>query len=252
MFNVILYLLLALLAITCAVAPSVYIKRKFGGNLKRIRDGAVVQIIFASILNAVLYTVLAIGMGLYEKIEQNELISILVNTVLLCACVFIGHLIWLNGIVKKQGETGEALLYGAGYSAAFVFFGYVLSSIANAVISVMVAVDENAPISNVFEANITQVSNTDSYTVFLEILQMLIAVVLEGAIAVTAYKVLLGDAKKYWFAAAVVLHFVGNAVITYHEIERTYIILIYLAVAITAAGLAYSLIFPAKKKTEAE
>ncbi len=250
MINVILFVLLAVLAGVCAVAPTVYIKRKLGGNMKRVRDGVAVYVIFASLLNAVVYTVFAVGMEMLSVIEKTEWSSALINAALLSVCAFIGHIIWLKCIVKEQGETGDSLLYGAGYCAAYMVLSYVLSSVANAVISIMVAIDENAPISNVFISNITQVANTDAYTLFLEILQMLLTVIFEGAVCVILYRVLLCGNKKRWLAAAFFLHFSGNAVIRYHEIDRGYIILIYLLVAVIAAGAAYALLFPTKKKTE--
>ncbi len=252
MLNVILFVLFAVLAGVCAVAPTVYIKRKFGGNIKRVRDGVAVYVIFASLLNAVIYTVFAVGLEMATTIEKTEWSSALINAVLLSVCAFVGHLIWLRGIVKNEGEIGDSLLYGAGYSAAYMVLSYVLSSVTNAVISIMVAINEKAPISNVFLSNIAQVANTNAYTLFLEILQMLFTVVFEGSVCIVVYRVLLCKDKGRWLAAALLLHIVGNGVIRYHGIHRSYIILIYLAIAITASGLAYGLLFPTKKKTADE
>lgn len=250
MFNVILYVLFAVLACVCAVAPTIYMRRKFGGSVKNVRHGVAVYVIFASVLSAVIYTVLAVGFELVNTIEKNELSSVIINSALISVCAFAGHLIWLKGIVRKEGENGDALLYGTGYCAAYMVLSYVLSSLANAIISIMVLIDENAPISNVFLSNVTQVANTNTYTIFLEILQMLLTVAFEGAVCVIVYRVLLCKAKKRWLAAAFFLHFLGNAVIRYHDIDRAYIILIYLVIAVIASGAAYALLFPTKKKTE--
>ncbi len=250
MFNVILYVLFAVLACVCAVAPTIYLKRKFGGSVKNVRHGVAVYVIFASVLSAVIYTVFAVGFELVNIIEKNEWTSVIINSALISVCAFAGHFIWLKGIVKKEGEKGDALLYGAGYTAAYMVLSYLLSSVANAIISIMVYIDENAPISNVFTSNITQVANADTYTLFLEILQMLLTIVFEGAVCVIVYRVLLCKDKKRWLAAAFLLHFLGNGVIRCHGIDRGYIMLIHLAIAIIASGAAYALLFPAKKKTQ--
>lgn len=250
--KIVLFVLLAVLAGFTAIAPIIYIKRKFGGNLKRVRDGVAVYVIFASLLNAVIYTVAAVGFELEATIEKNYWSSAIISALLLTFCSCTGSVIWLKGVIKEKGEISDALLYGAGYSSAYMVLSYVFSSIANAVISIMVAINKNASISDIFESNIAQVANTDAYTLFLEILQMLLTFVFEGAICVVFYRVILCKDKKRWLAAAVLLHFLANGVIRFHGIERSFIILIFLALTVTASGLAYSLIFPTKKKENNE
>ena len=47
MIKVVLYVLYALLGVFATVAPIIYIKRKFGGSLKRVRDGIIVRLLVA-------------------------------------------------------------------------------------------------------------------------------------------------------------------------------------------------------------
>ncbi len=247
MIKVVLYVLYALLGVFATVAPIIYIKRKFGGSLKRVRDGIAVYLIFSSVLNAVLYTVLAVGFSLSEKIEKTALSSAVINAAILTLSATLGRIIWLKIIAKQEDSNGDALLFGAGYSSAYMVLSYVVTAIANSVISVITYVNENAEISTIFTSNINQVQNTNLYNLFLEIAQMLLIFVFEAAISVVFYCVILRGKDKKWLFAGILLHFLGSAVIRYSDISYSVIVLIFFALTVISAGLAHWLLLEKKE-----
>ncbi len=247
MIKVVLYVLYALLGVLTAVAPIVYIKRKFGGSLKRVRDGVAVYFIFSAVINAVLYTVLSVGLKLSDKMEGSAIAFAVTSGLILTLCATLGRVIWLKAVVKEKGEDGDALLFGAGYSSAYMVLSYMVTAITNAVISVMYYLNENAEISTVFTSNINQIQNTDLYTLFLEIIQMLLIFVFETAISVVFYCVMLRKNNKKWLFAGILLHLLGSAVIRYNEISYSVIVIIFFVITVVSSGLAHWLLSEDKK-----
>lgn len=245
MFKIIMYVISAVICIVLAVAPIVYIKRKFGGSLKRVKDGVAACLIFSSLLNAVLYTVIAVGLSLEEKIDANGFTYAVTNAAVLTLCASVGRIIFVKAVIKKDNGTGDALLFGAGYSSCLVVVSYALSAVANAVISIMLYVNENSQIISVFNSNVMEISNTNLYTVFMGIVQMLLLFVFEGAISVVFYKALLSEYNKKWIFAAILVHLIGNAAIRYDGFSYTVAMVALLVITIIAVGIAYSL-FPQK------
>ena len=99
MIKVILYVIYALLGVFTAVVPIVYIKRKYGGSLKRAKDGIAVFLLFTSILNAVSYAVLTVGVNLSDKIEGTALSSAVIGSLLVTFCATFGRVIWIKFII---------------------------------------------------------------------------------------------------------------------------------------------------------
>lgn len=248
MTKIILYILYAVLSVFAAVFPIIYLKRKFGGSLKRVRDGAAVFFIFSAVLNAVIYTVIAIGFSMAQKIDSSNLNYALVNAFILTVCSCIGRFIWIKGVIREEGKTGDVLLFSAGYSSALMIVSYTISAVANAIIGVIYYVNENPQISTVFSSNIAEIENTNLYLLFISTIQMLSIFVFEMAISVVFYKVLLSGEGKIWLFAAIIIHFIGNTVLRHSGISAGTSMLIFLAVTIVASGIAYSLIFEKDKK----
>jgi len=240
LFNIILYILYGVLSVFVAVAPIVCIKRKFGGNLKRVRDGVAVYVLFSAILNSVLYTVLSVSLKLQDKIEQSNLSFAVVNALVLTLCALLGRTLWLKAVIKEK-QKGDDLLFGAGYASSYIFFGYLITAVANLVICIIYLVNSSATVSQVFASNVEQIQGMGTYTLFLEILQMLIAYVFEAAICVAFYRVLVCGGDKKWLFAATLIHFLGNGVIMFNGLNKSITVLIFFAVTVVAYGIAHFL-----------
>ena len=248
MSKIIMYVLYAVLSVLAAVFPIIYIKRKFGGSLKRIRDGAAVFFNFSAILNAVIYTVIAVGFSIAEKIDSSNLNYALVNAFILTVCAGFGRFIWIKGVIREEGKTGDVLLFSAGYSSALMIVSYTISAVANAIIGVIYLVNSNPQISTVFSSNIAEIENTNLYSLFISTIQMLSIFVFEMSISAEFYKVLLSGEGKIWLLAAILTHLAGNTILRHSGLSAGTSMLIFFVITLVASGIAYSLIFEKDKK----
>lgn len=246
------YILEVAFAICAIMLPIKLIKKKFSGNNRSIFYGAFVYVLFSAILFSAVNTVATVQFKMDEVLLKSEIAYALVNAGILTVCASLGRLIWVKAVIKNEGEKGDSLLFGMGYSTCFIIFGFVISSVANIIICIMALLGKDSAVSSVFADNISEIAGKDLYAVFLDMLMMVFMAVLEGAVSVVFYRVILSGDKKYWIPAAMLLQLLSNAIVRYYPLARADRIIILLILSIIAAGLAYALLFPFKRKKETE
>ena len=111
------YILEAAFAICAIMLPIKLIKKNFSGNNRSIFYGACVYVLFSAILFSAVNTVATVQFKMDEVLLKSEIAYALVNAGILTVCASLGRLIWVKAVIKNEGEKGDSLLFGMGYSS---------------------------------------------------------------------------------------------------------------------------------------
>lgn len=189
------------LQVAVALALPIFCFRKFNKNTKgknrSFSHGIYVYLIFTALLNSVVQVIIETSLPIDSSLLINPWASAIFGGVVLTVFVSLGRIIWIKGVMKKEREKNDGLVFGAGYALAMNAVTYGLSGIVSVVFSVMNALDSTSAVPSVFETTAKIVANGSSYTVFLITLQAIILCVLEislSAIFFTSLKQLSNSA----------------------------------------------------------
>ena len=247
----IFYIIFAALSVILPIVATGKLRKRFGGNTKNFKYGIVVYILFSVVLSNLVLK--AVG-------KTSLLIEVIVNTL----CIGIGLLVWLKFVTKKSEFTGDCLLFGTGFGTGLIIFRYFIAAVESAVISFIAVIGKDLTAHKIYGGVAQRVQESDPYTVFLHMLEMVFFGVLSLSIAVIFYRVILCNAKKRWIGLCILLSALGYTLVAGEnlklyekltdlsmDIKKLFVFLL-LITAIIGAGAAYSLVFPFKKKEKTE
>lgn len=247
----IFYVIFAALSVILPIIATGKLRKKFGGDLKNFKYGIAVYVLFGVLLSSIVL-----------KAMGNS--SVLIDAALNTLCISIGFFLWLKFVTKKSESLGDCFLFGAGFSSALIIFRYLVSAVESAVISFTAVIGKDLTTHKIYGGVAQRVQESDPYTVFLNMLEMVFFAVLSISVAVIFYRVILCGAKKRWIGAGILINALGYALVN-GETLKLFEKLIHLSmdtkklfvfllgiVAIIGAGAAYSLVFPHEKKERTE
>lgn len=161
--------------------------RKFRKNSKAksksFLHGIYVYVLFSAVLNSVVQVLIETSLPITSSLLINPWVSAVFNGAVLTACLTIGRIIWVKGVMSNADTKNDGLVFGAGYAFAMNTVTYGLSGIVSVIFSIMNALESTAAIPSVFETTAKIVVGGTSYTVFLITLQSLVLCVLEISIS---------------------------------------------------------------------
>ena len=237
MFKIILFVIEAILSIVLPIFYDVRFAKKTNTSYRAIWNGVCVYVLFLVVLNSVINTAL---FSIANINIESTVLDAIIKGVIYALCGILGRFIWLRFVIKETKQS-VGVAFGMGIAAIRLFFTHGVYSLSSAILLYIDRLGGQNSISQVFESNLQTALDTNGFTGFLDILQMVIFFVLEISVSVLLFGVV-KNKKSVWYgvlAAVSIFVIYGAAMLSgYPIIWRVAVMAVF---AVLAGGMANNL-----------